>query len=1406
VASIVDAFLRLRVDRSKVKDDVEKGIDSADTRGAGTRAGRQFGTAFAAESGGRQRDGLGKFVASHKVAGRAAGKSFGDEFSIQFTGTVRKTLAAIGPGILGMGLKGGGILTGGGLLAGMLPAAGLAAGAGGVAAAGAGAIGIGAKTLIGDKQAMGPLYAQAQQVAAAFTKAMQAAAAPMLKPLQDAFAQIPKMLAAITPALQSAFAGAATLIQPLLAGVQTLATTVLPMLGQAFRAVAPLLQPMIGGLTQLIAGIMPGLITLLRAAAPAVQALAGFLGILGQGLGQMLAAFAPALAASSSLISSLGSVLATLLPVLAQIAGAFAQALAPAFAAFAAVLRALAPFLVMLGQLLADIARAMLDDLTWALRGVATLFTAIRPALEAFMRALSGIFTVLENSGVFQVLGAAIVALAKPLGDMISALLTGLVPILPPIVKFVGDLAAMFAGALSAAIAAIIPPLTKLAVEVLAVIAQLLPVLLPLFSQMAATLTGAMVSAIQALVPPLARLADEVLTAMVALLPAVVPLITTLLQVFTTVAAGVITGVAAALAAIISATPPEVIYAIVAAFAAWRLAVLGMAVVQGVIAAFEAFKGLCILTRVELGLLAVQQAAIAVATKAWAAVQWLLNAALTANPIGIVVVALAALAAAIYLAWTHSATFRDILIAVFGTVKGAALAVANWFSGPFVNFFVTAWNTIRTTTTTVWNAIAGFFTTVWNSIRNTVTTVVGAISGFLTASWNGISGTARTIWAALAAFFTAWWNTLNAQWRGLVAALAAFLAATWNAVSATARAVWNALGAFFAAWWGALNAQWRAVVGGITGFLAAAWNGISGTARAVWNGLAGFFTGWWGALRGEVTAAANGIAGVLAGVWNAIRNTAVGAWNGIKGAISAVWTGIKDVIRAPLVIAAGVWNLFAKGVNAVAGLFGVKPVPVIAGFAQGGRIPGYGGGDILPFAVKGGGAAMLEPGETIVSKESSRLPYMRAAFSAAGVPGYQLGGIVGRYQLGGIVGFFGGVVRDALEALIPGGKIALDAAKKVAGMTLDLAKIGSGYWPDLIKQVIASLGAGVKKGVEAGATAVLASMGGGNSISDYAESFLGKIPYVWGGASPKGADCSGFVQFVYSRFGINAPRTSEAQGAWVKRADPSSGGLAFYHSPPGGPDPGHVAIIKNAGTVISQGGGMGPVLMGLHGMPLLWTGVPPGGFGGAGGQVAGGSALSAQAYARSRMGDYGWSGADMSSLVLLWNGESGWRWNASNPQSGAYGIPQALPGSKMASSGADWRTNPNTQVNWGLGYIKGRYGTPSAAYAAWMSRSPHWYGKGGLVRAFANGGRLPEPVLGIGASGAAYSFDRGEEVQSRQAAQATADHLALVVGRLDKLIATAAAIPAGVGRSVGGAIGGASSDAAFRSRYPRGGF
>lgn len=93
-------------------------------------------------------------------------------------------------------------------------------------------------------------------------------------------------------------------------------------------------------------------------------------------------------------------------------------------------------------------------------------------------------------------------------------------------------------------------------------------------------------------------------------------------------------------------------------------------------------------------------------------------------------------------------------------------------------------------------------------------------------------------------------------------------------------------------------------------------------------------------------------------------------------------------------------------------------------------------------------------------------------------------------------------------------------------------------------------------------------------------------------------------------------------------------------------------------------------------------------------------------YAFSQFSHYGWGTDQEQYLIKLWDQESGWRWNAANP-SGAYGIPQSLPASKMASAGADYRTNPETQIRWGLSYISSVYHNPQGAWNHEVANN--WY-------------------------------------------------------------------------------------------------
>jgi hypothetical protein len=101
------------------------------------------------------------------------------------------------------------------------------------------------------------------------------------------------------------------------------------------------------------------------------------------------------------------------------------------------------------------------------------------------------------------------------------------------------------------------------------------------------------------------------------------------------------------------------------------------------------------------------------------------------------------------------------------------------------------------------------------------------------------------------------------------------------------------------------------------------------------------------------------------------------------------------------------------------------------------------------------------------------------------------------------------------------------------------------------------------------------------------------------------------------------------------------------------------------------------------------------------------AASSPRQIAQAMLGSFGWSSGQFSCLDPLWAHESGWSVTAENAGSGAFGIPQALPGSRMASAGTDWQTSAATQIKWGLDYIKGTYGSPCGAWS--HEEAAGWY-------------------------------------------------------------------------------------------------
>jgi hypothetical protein len=513
-----------------------------------------------------------------------------------------------------------------------------------------------------------------------------------------------------------------------------------------------------------------------------------------------------------------------------------------------------------------------------------------------------------------------------------------------------------------------------------------------------------------------------------------------------------------------------------------------------------------------------------------------------------------------------------------------------------------------------------------------------------------------------------------------------------------------------------------------------------------------------------------------------ITVTLPNAWSSAVDSIRRLWGKVEDVVKAPVkFVIDNVLDGLISVFDTITGAIGLGSVHINQvhpfGLAAGGRITAGTGpvaDDVLIRASKD---------ETVVSAADSKT--LAPIFAWLGIPGYQTGGRVGQPpSISAAQARFGTSVSPTGGSPIPGGGIIHNvthavgqaaatvghAIAGIAGKAIDVGKMGLAFVTGNRKAFenafadLLGLGTGGAAGIVAKILTQIpkkmvtdlvnwimgksATMGSGGEIAKYAASFLGKIPYVWGGtAVPGGADCSGFVQAIYEHFGIAAPRTSEAQGSWVKRSPPTTGGLAFYHSPAGGADPGHVAIVRNALQVISQGGGMGPQLMNIHAMPLLWTGVPPGGLGGAkgghGGVPANAGAMAAY------FASHGFTRNAIAGLLGNIEQESG-----GDPMAGTNppgrGLIQILgdPGGSLAQELA--RTMVYIAQNGSVADINAHAGTPTEA-AVYFSDKYERPGNpmiqnriaganASYAAGYAKGGVIREPIIGFGGSGRVYTF------------------------------------------------------------------
>lgn len=470
---------------------------------------------------------------------------------------------------------------------------------------------------------------------------------------------------------------------------------------------------------------------------------------------------------------------------------------------------------------------------------------------------------------------------------------------------------------------------------------------------------------------------------------------------------------------LVAATPPAVIQAIAQAYVAWKVAMVGLMVIQTLVGVVNGFRTALVVLQGALGAARI------------AAVAFDLSLAPFLITAGLVIAVIAALGVAVYLMVTRwkefstymSSSFMNAVNAVWNALK----AFGSWISG----VFSAAWNGVKAAWSAAWNWLKSTGTTIWNGIK----TAWQAVGNAFTSIWQSTSNTLKSAWSsawnAIKAAGVAVWNAIKAAWQAVLQFVVSFANSQLNVLKSAWSAAWNAIKTVAQTIWNALKAAWQAFLNGVksaydawsNAYKAAwnaLWNAVKTAAQAVWNAMKSAWQAFLNGVKSVYDAFSNTLKSAWQGMWNAIKSVAESVWNAIKSGFSSFATGVENTLSGLVDKAKSIWNkivdVFKTPVNAVIGIWdtvaGAIGLPKISKLAAGGEVGGEG------HSTQDNILALLSPGEFVMPASAVRkygvdtMEDMRRHRYAAG--GLVAGGIPIPDPIKNVVGSVVGGVKNAI--------------------------------------------------------------------------------------------------------------------------------------------------------------------------------------------------------------------------------------------------------------------------------------------------------------------------------------------------------------------------------------------------------
>lgn len=318
--------------------------------------------------------------------------------------------------------------------------------------------------------------------------------------------------------------------------------------------------------------------------------------------------------------------------------------------------------------------------------------------------------------------------------------------------------------------------------------------------------------------------------------------------------------------------------------------------------------------------------------------QWLLNAAMNANPIMLIITIIAGLVAAVITLWNTNEDFRNAIIAIWEGIKNAFSmaieAIKEFFTG-LVETVSSVWNTIKETISAVIETIKTVISEKFEAIKSTITNIFTAVKDTLSTIWETIKNVVQVAIMFIVEIITSAFELITLPWQFIWENCKEFIFVAWEAIKTTVSNaltaiqtvisnVWNAIVAFLSpilegikntltTIWNAIKSVVTTVVNAIKTVITTVWNAISSTVTSVMNTIRNTISTVWNAIKSVVTSVINAIKSVISSVFNSIKSTISSILNSIKSTFSSVWNSIKSTVSS---VINGVKSTISSGLNA----------------------------------------------------------------------------------------------------------------------------------------------------------------------------------------------------------------------------------------------------------------------------------------------------------------------------------------------------------------------------------------------------------------------------------------------------------------------------------------------------------